>query len=137
MKKRNLFFGIGGIFGSLLDMFLTFVVIMFTLALKSCVGENGDTTKLDIVATIICLVLIFSCISAIITSIKGFSGRKVPLVYIIIQQLAHIVVAVVLIVSSFDNSDNFFLLLVSALCIVHIIIYIVGQIKQKKNLKIE
>lgn len=137
MEKRNLFFAIGGIFGSLLDIFLTFVVIMFTLALKSCVGESGDTTKLDIVATITCLVLIFSCVSAIITSIKGFSGRKVPLVYLLLSQIAHFVIAIALIVASIGNDDSLFFLIISVLCIIHFFIYIAGQIKQKKNFKIE
>ena len=118
-------------------MFLTFVVIMFTLALKSCVGESGDTTKLDIVAIITCLVLIFSCVSAIITSIKGFSGRKVPLVYLLLSQIAHFVIAIALIVASIGNNDNLFFLIISVLCIIHFFIYIAGQIKQKKNFKIE
>lgn len=137
MGKRNLLLGIGGIFGSLLDMFLTYLVIVLTLTLKSCVGENGDTSQLEIVASIICIVLIFSIVASIITSIRAFAGRKVPLVYIIVQQVVHVVIAAALIFSSLNNSDNLFMIIIAALCLLHFIIYVFGLIKQKKNFKIE
>lgn len=137
MGKRNLLLGIGGIFGSLLDMFLTYLVIVLTLTLKSCVGENGDTSRLEIVASIICIVLIFSIVASIITSIRALAGRKVPLVYIIVQQVVHVVIAVALIFSSLNNTDNLFMIIIAALCLLHFIIYVFGLIKQKKNFKIE
>ncbi|MBO5223602.1 MAG: hypothetical protein J6C23_03725 [Clostridia bacterium] len=144
MKKRNWYFAFGGIVAALLDIFAMCVVFLLYVIVASCreagatiSGTVIDNTNLEIVTTAISLGLLFAVVLAIMTSIKGFTKRKVPLAFIIIQIAVYVAISVFLIINAFGGDEIIGGIIIVALYVIITAVYVLGLIKQIKDSKAE
>lgn len=144
MRKRNWYFAFGGIGAALLDIFAMYVTFLLYVIVASCrdagatiSGKVIDNTNLEIVTTAICLGLLIAIVLAIMTSIKGFTKRKVPLAFIIIQLVVYVAISVFLSVNTFGGDEIIGGIIIIALYLIIVAVFVLGMIKQLKEQKQE
>lgn len=144
MRKRNWYFAFGGIGAALLDIFAMYVTFLLYVIVASCrdagatiSGKVIDNTNLEIVTTAICLGLLIAIVLAIMTSIKGFTKRKVPLAFIIIQLVVYVAISVFLSINTFGGDEIIGGIIIIALYLIIVAVFVLGMIKQLKEQKQE
>ncbi len=145
MKKRNWFFAFGGIGSFIMNLFTMFVVMILYVMVASCreigaslSGSEVNNTQIEIIASGLVFVLLILNVFAIITTVRGFARKIVPLVFVIIQLVGYVLIIGFITYSLFTSDGGKFGGIMLLLCYAGIVaIYILGVLHQIKYSKSE
>ena len=142
MKKRNLFYGIGGICGAIYDLFVTCIVIVISVIIAACrevgadlSGTEVDNTDINVISSAICIGLLLCVALSLIVAIRAFMKRKIPLSFIIILEVIHLAILGYLIYIMATNEDKLFWIIMIVLAVLLITTYVFGMVQHIKDQK--
>ena len=139
MKKRNWYYAFGGIGAVLLDLFAACGVMLLYVIVARCrqvgasiSGTQIDNTLIEILATAIVFGLLVSAVFAVMTAIRGFAKKKVPLGFIVVQLIVHVLICVFLCFNLFTSDSVVGGVIIVVLYVALIAVYVLGIIHEVK-----
>ena len=147
MKKKNIFYGIGGLisgicmFAALCLAIVIFTVYSCALAMGTPSGQPVDDTLLNIVSSAVSVVAIFAMMIALIISIRGFCGGRVASFFVGFEILLHLAIAAASVyfaipeisVSAQLTGSFVFFIVFAVINVICITLYVLGMVSKKKK----